>query len=794
MSQGSDNQSTGDGGPAPDAAAPHLTVLGDFELGREIGRGGMGTVYEAWQRSLKRTVAVKVLGQQVSSSPAAVLRFQREAQAAAKLRHPNIIPIFALGEEEGTYYYAMELIDGPGLNAIIAESRDRQTADTATSDLAETLPLGEAAESGDGTLGPTDGQPQADGSALEEDSEAAPSTLPDVRTSEEHFTTVAGHIADIADALGYAHRQGVIHRDIKPHNLVLGSDGKMSISDFGLARLAEQPGVTITGELIGSPLYMSPEQVKGEPTKVDHRTDICSLGSTMYEWLTLTPPYPGDTREQVISKILTSEPIPLRTHNPSIPMDLETICLKAIDRDRHRRYQKAEELRDDLRRFISNQPIRARRPSLGTRVTRFIARHQVASLAAATVLVAVGLGSALWSSQREVASQTAATEQADRVLDVFSKLPLEISGPLRVAEAAVPMLEGVIQSREESSGPAGNAQSEGANPATASTPLGIAQRAVGEFYQAIAPGGWPVSAEVSPAESSALVRLAVERWEAEPDVAVELLDAHLERQPIDFPARQLRTALRGGLGGYQEMLEDAEGLVRLRPEEPNAFAWRGLANLLLRHNTQSLSDLDQAAELGGFSPWTATLQGLALAQANRWIEAISAFDDALEAEPDLVVALLGRASARASLGNAVGAVTDLTRVIELEPENADTLALRGDRNVELQDYKAAERDYERAMEIAGQTPSMVVRYLFALSRSRDLMRRSGEEPQPLEDRDLDTEPVGSSDRSSSAGPTFDWLSRLLSPHHPWQPRVTQTPAGSKHISLRLGGRRPLARR
>ena len=145
--------------------------------------------------------------------------------------------------------------------------------------------------------------------------------------------------------------------------------------------------------------------------------------------------------------------------------------------------------------------------------------------------------------------------------------------------------------------------------------------------------------------------------------------------------------------------------------------------------------------------------------------------DALEAEPDLVVALLGRASARASLGNTVGAVTDLTRVIELEPENADTLALRGDRNVELQDYRAAERDYERAMEIAGQTPSMVVRYLFALSRSRDLMHGSGEEPQPLDDRDLETEPVGSPDRSSSAGPVFDWLSRLLSPH-PWQPTVT----------------------
>ena len=794
MSQGPDNQSAGDGRLASDASTPQPTVLGDFELRGEIGRGGMGTVYEAWQRSLKRTVAVKVLGQQVSSSPAAVLRFQREAQAAAKLRHPNIIPIFALGEEEGTYYYAMELIDGRGLNAIIAEDRDRQIADTAASDLAETLPLGTAAKSGDRAVGPTDGQPVADRSDLEKDTEAAPSSYSEAHTSEEYFTTVAQHIAAIADALGYAHQQGVIHRDIKPHNLILGSDGKMSISDFGLARLAEQPGVTITGELIGSPLYMSPEQVKGDPTKVDHRTDICSLGATMYEWLTLTPPYPGKTREQVISKILTSEPAPLRAHNPTIPIDLETICLKAIERDRHRRYQTAEELRDDLTRFIGNQPIRARRAGLGTRVTRFIARHQLASLGTAAMVVALALGLALLSKQREVASQTAAAEQADRVLDVFSKLPLEIGGPLRVAEAAVPMLEGVIQSRQDLLGPEGEAQPEGANPAAVSTPLGIARRAVGEFYRAVAPEAWPASAGGQPAESSALVRLAVERWEAEPAVAAELLDAHLERQPIDFPARQLRTALRGRLGRYQEMLEDAEGLVRLRPEEPNAYAWRGLANLLLRDNRQSLSDLDRAAELGRFPTWIATLQGLALAQANRWIEAISAFDHALEIEPDLVVALLGRASARASLGNTIGAVTDLTHVIELDPENADVLALRGDRNIELHDYKAAEHDYERAMEIAGQTPSMVVRYLFALSRSRDMMRGNWAEPKSLDKPDLKTGTVRSPDRSSSARPVLNWFSRLLSPHHPWQPRVTQTPAGSRHISLRLGGRRPLAAR
>ncbi len=565
-------------------------VLGEFELRREIGRGGMGTVYEAWQASLDRTVAVKVLSSNVSSSPTAVLRFQREAQAAAKLHHSHIVPIFAMGEADGVYYYAMELIEGLGLNSIIAVTRDSQAADTATSDLAETVPLSRAEGSGGrgvvsaATRGceigishqpagpPKAGPPPATGARPESRTSMLPGSS-GICSSEEFFATAARHVASIADALEYAHQQGVIHRDVKPHNLIMGNDGKMRISDFGLARLMEQPGVTITGELIGSPLYMSPEQISGGPARVDHRTDIYSLGATMYEWFTLNPPYPGETREQVIGKVLSSDPPALRAHNPAIPVDLETICLKAIERDRKRRYQRAGELRDDLQRFLASQPIKAKRAGLPSRVRRFIGRHQLASLATAAAVIALILGWALVASQREVTTQMAVAQQAkereEKLLDLLNLLPVEIGAPLRAAGAALPMLEGVVRTGQRGSAMPGVERSGGADTAAARTAAEMTRRGTRDSYEAASarsefrtsiPPLDPGQAD----EFTASLALARSLLKTDPAAALQILDACLAARPDHFEARQLRMTAYGRLGQYDKMLEDVAELVRLR--------------------------------------------------------------------------------------------------------------------------------------------------------------------------------------------------------------------------------------
>jgi serine/threonine protein kinase/lipopolysaccharide biosynthesis regulator YciM len=365
--------------------------LGDFEVIREIGRGGMGIVYEARQLSLNRKVALKVLSGSLGLTATAVARFRREAEAAAKLHHTNIVPIYATGEEEGTHFYAMELIEGPSLNMVIQQMRCGQrqaelrspaspeTHDDITPSVPSWMPETITADG----VQPPPGSPEA---AVGEGS----TTL---TAGSGYFDNVSRTIAEVADALDYAHTQGVVHRDIKPSNLLLSPGGRLSINDFGLARMLEQPGMTTTGEFMGSPLYMSPEQIAVGRAPLDHRTDIYSLGATLYELLTLQPPFPGQRRDQVIGQIIGKEPKSPRRVNGKVPLDLETICLKALEKDPDRRYQTAGQMAEDLRRFVNRFAISAKRAGPTARTVKWIRRRPiVAALAALVVVVALAAG------------------------------------------------------------------------------------------------------------------------------------------------------------------------------------------------------------------------------------------------------------------------------------------------------------------------------------------------------------------------------------------------------------------
>jgi serine/threonine protein kinase len=371
--------------------------LGDFVIGREIGRGGMGVVYEAQQTSLNRRVALKVLSANVGLTSKAVQRFHREAEAAAKLHHTNIVPIYATGEQNGTHFYAMELIEGPSLDQVIRQLRQ--------------------GAGGDGTQRATPNPDAVDSTPLEITTPyaaipGAPSPASGLSSSSltsgsGYFDTVARMIAEVADALDYAHKQGVIHRDIKPSNLLLSPAGRLSVNDFGLARLLEQPGMTITGEMVGTPRYMSPEQITAGRVPVDHRTDIYSLGATLYELLTLRPPFLAEHRDQLLAQILQKEPTPPRKVNPKIPVDLETICLKALDKDPDRRYQTAGQMAEDLRRYVNRFAILARRIGPVARFQKWVKRNPALSAAVAAILLIAGVagGLAYRSHVQEVAHQ-----------------------------------------------------------------------------------------------------------------------------------------------------------------------------------------------------------------------------------------------------------------------------------------------------------------------------------------------------------------------------------------------------
>jgi tetratricopeptide (TPR) repeat protein len=365
--------------------------LGDFRILREVGHGGMGVVYEAEQLSLGRRVALKVLPFAATMDARQLQRFQNEARAAAGLHHSNIVPVYCVGCERGVHYYAMQLIDGHTLAAIIGALRQPAESDTANAAARRGPDDADFSMAGDAT-GPYTPTPEPGGSPAD----AAPtpavgqlSTDPTLHGPEFYRTATRLGI-QAAEALEHAHQLGVVHRDIKPSNLLLDGRGELWVTDFGLAQFRSEAGLTRTGDLVGTLRYMSPEQALGRRPVLDHRSDIYSLGVTLYELLTLQPAFGSDDRQELLRQIASEEPTPPCRLNKAIPWELETIVLKATAKEPAERYQTAQELADDLRRFLEDQPIRARRPALRKRLARWARRHRPTVAAAITLLV-VGL-------------------------------------------------------------------------------------------------------------------------------------------------------------------------------------------------------------------------------------------------------------------------------------------------------------------------------------------------------------------------------------------------------------------
>jgi serine/threonine protein kinase len=405
--------------------------LGDFEVLREIGRGGMGVVYEARQVSLNRKVALKVLSAGLGLSVQGAQRFRREAEAAARLHHSNIVPVYATGEQDGTLYYAMELIEGPSLYRLIRQMRQGHGAPAAGESQA---PAPDPEQTGPYVAG---------GSKTSELLTAASSS--EFGSDSHYFDAVARAVAEVADALEYAHKNGVIHRDVKPSNLLVSPDGRLSLTDFGLARVLEQPGMTLSGEFVGTPRYMSPEQIAAGRTPLDRRTDVYSLGATLYELLTLRPPFPGERREQVLAQVLHKEPTPPRRVNRRVPVDLETICLKALEKDPDRRYQTAGQLAEDLPRYVNRFAIQARRAGPVERLKKWVKRHPGLAAGLACALLAIGstadfAAQAHRSEQRRQAErdqQAQELAQQKRQSALEKALLLAMGGDLLEAEKAI---------------------------------------------------------------------------------------------------------------------------------------------------------------------------------------------------------------------------------------------------------------------------------------------------------------------------------------------------------------------
>ena len=389
--------------------------LGDYRILREIGRGGMGVVYEAVQISLGRQVALKVLPFAAALDAKQLQRFKNEAQAAAHLHHQNIVPVYGVGCERGVHYYAMQYINGQTLSAMIAELRPLAGLDSEVQVGSATVARALASELASGSWAPPPrcrAYSQLTGPYMPMRSSPATvaagwppgpaasemATRPMAGVSTEHstqspafFRTVANLGVQAAEALEYAHGVGVTHRDIKPANLLVDLRGNLWITDFGLSHFQNQAGLTMTGDLVGTLRYMSPEQALAQRVAIDHRTDVYSLGATLYELLTLEPVFDGRNRLELLRQIAFEEPKSPRRFNKSIPAELDTIVLKALEKNPADRYASAQELADDLGRFLNDESIRAKRPSLLQRGRKWARRHKpiVWSALVATVLVSL---------------------------------------------------------------------------------------------------------------------------------------------------------------------------------------------------------------------------------------------------------------------------------------------------------------------------------------------------------------------------------------------------------------------
>jgi tetratricopeptide (TPR) repeat protein len=603
-------------------------ALGDYRLLREVGRGGMAVVYEAEQLSLGRRVAVKVLPFAAVLDPKQLQRFKNEAVAAANLRHPHIVPVYGVGCDRGVHYYAMQFVEGQSLASAIDDMR----------------------------------RPGPHGGAK---------TPISSHGSNRHpaYVRMAARLGvQAAEALDHAHQVGVVHRDVKPANVLVDHAGSLWVTDFGLARSRQDAGLTMTGEIVGTIRYMSPEQALAKRVPVDHRTDVYSLGATLYELFTLEPAFPGDDAARVMRDVMEREPAPPRRLNPAIPVDLETVLLKAMAKDPASRYATAQEMALDLERFLDDEPVLARRPSPLARAAGWSRRHRglVASTFAVLLLAVAAVAVDAARVREEQRRTSDALDQATGNLTLARK-------NMRLAREAVDRFLWEAGVATFSDQPL---------PPPAKRALLEAAR---EFF----------ANDVENPDALgnlAAIEHALRRY---PE-ALAYIERQCDRAPRDAAALAERGHMLGHLGRHDEALSALDRALAVDPGLARAHMLRGLELSALGHLPEAVVAYRKAIAIRPDAPAHVNL-GNALENQGEHDAAIAAYEEATRLDPHDPVAWRGLGAARAKKGDRERAIGAYREAIRVSPDFAEAhndlgLLLRKDR-----DLKSAIREFKEAI-------------------------------------------------------------------------------------------------
>ncbi|MCG8408462.1 MAG: protein kinase [Phycisphaerales bacterium] len=735
-------------------------VLTDYEILEQIGKGGMGVVYKARQIHLGRLVALKVLPSFYGVvRPNLLEQFKTEAGIAARLKHSSIISIYDFGEVNGTLFYAMELIEGRTIADFI-RSVKKPRASRNKRGIGQPSSL----DSSTDMKGRHDPTHHGNGKHASQQPEIG----------RDYFRLVARWMAEVADALAYAHNCNVIHGDIKPANLLVAHDERITIADFGLAQHRAAIEEDVTKSTIGTLRYMSPEQIDRSRGKPDHRSDVYAIGATLYELLTLRPMVGSTADPEVLLDVLNREPLPPRRRMPQVPRELEIICLKACEKVPSNRYVSASEMAEDLNRWLLDLPIHAKRPSMPIRAAKYVRRHRGTLVGASIVAAALTLSFLVYQDAQEskrqaiIAAKDARGTARDMGLaiaiqNLFFNRPEQALQSVQAVDAAYPgnidaaLLEWAILLRVDA--------------------FDKADRRLDASWTMDSIPSWVRNVHASYAENrnveqtQALQDMAVRELryrsllKKDPQNALSLIETALGKFPNDILCNVVSCFLYHAVGNYEEMQHSADRIMLLRPNWAIGFGLRGLAVLSMGNYEDANVSLTRAILLQPDCARWYDLRSRVNLRFKRYADAEHDAAKAISLDPNLDEAFVNRANARLSQNNYAGAIQDVTLLIEkqeqawlyvfrskihkmadatneqlvdllaassLDPFDAKTAALLGDSYLDRLDYANAIQEYDRSLDIAPDNIGLRFKRAFASELNKDY------EIAAQEYRELDT--------------------------------------------------------